>query len=143
MTKRDYIDFDGPCTDSCRSHGFVIRVSRQSRLVTGSSAMQNYKQCSLVGPASFAWGEKGVWPTSIEALMTAECGSNSTSHKICNFHLTIHNSSCFDSILISGNCHGMYSSTITHIYLILHQRSKRCATTTSILLPSGLWYRTS
>ena len=71
MTKRDYIDFDGPCTDSCRSHGFVMRVSRQSRLVTGSSAMQNYKHSSFVGPASFAWGEKGVWPTSIEALMTA------------------------------------------------------------------------
>ena len=97
VTKRDYIDFDWPCTDSCRSHGFVMRVSRQSRLVTGSSATRNYKHSSLVRPASFAWGEKGVWPTSIEALMTAEYGSNFTSRKIRNFHLTIHNISCFDS----------------------------------------------
>ena len=28
---------------------------------------------SLAGPASFTWDEKGVWPTSIEALVTAHC----------------------------------------------------------------------
>ena len=30
----DDIDFDWSCTDSCRSHGFVMRVSRWSHLVT-------------------------------------------------------------------------------------------------------------
>ena len=58
-------------------------------------------------PASFAWGEKGVWPILIGALVTAECRSNFMSRKIRNFHMIIQTreTTC-SAVDMSGLCLG-------------------------------------
>ena len=56
VTMRDYIDFDWPCKDSCRSHSFVMRISRWSCLVTGSSATRDYHY-HCIGSIEKSFGE--------------------------------------------------------------------------------------
>ena len=61
VTTCNYIDFDWPCTDSCRSHSFVMRGSRWSH---GTSVMQDYRLSSQVAVSKCPAIREGDLPPS-------------------------------------------------------------------------------